>query len=189
MNDFISISVLNDFIFCPYSIYLHNVYMETDEDIFKATPQMQGTQAHNGVDKKTGSTRSCDILSLPVFSSSFGVYGVIDIYKADKAVLIERKYRLKNIYRGQLYQLWAQYFCLVEMGYEVKQISFYEISTNKMLPQSIPKQAETEELMDFLTKIRSYSPGTDKTQPNVNKCIHCIYCNLCDKTKIDNVYT
>ena len=64
MNDFISISTLNDFIFCPYSIYLHNVYMEADEDIFKATPQIRGAQAHNGVDKKTGSSRSCDILSL-----------------------------------------------------------------------------------------------------------------------------
>ena len=31
MEDYISISTLNDFIFCPYSIYLHNVYMEADE--------------------------------------------------------------------------------------------------------------------------------------------------------------
>ena len=29
--DYIHISTLNDFIFCPYSIYLHNVYMESDE--------------------------------------------------------------------------------------------------------------------------------------------------------------
>lgn len=28
MIDYISISTLNDFIFCPYSIYLHNVYVE-----------------------------------------------------------------------------------------------------------------------------------------------------------------
>ena len=28
MNDLIAISTLNDFIFCPYSIYLHNVYMD-----------------------------------------------------------------------------------------------------------------------------------------------------------------
>ena len=39
MNNYISISQLNDFIFCPYSIYLHNVYMEADEDVFKAPPQ------------------------------------------------------------------------------------------------------------------------------------------------------
>lgn len=32
--DYIHISTLNDFTFCPYSIYLHNVYMETDEMVY-----------------------------------------------------------------------------------------------------------------------------------------------------------
>ena len=41
MEDYIAISTLNDFIFCPYSIYLHNVYMETDESVYHATPQKQ----------------------------------------------------------------------------------------------------------------------------------------------------
>jgi CRISPR-associated protein Cas4 len=41
-EDYISISTLNDFIFCPYSIYLHNVYMEADEGLYHATPQTQG---------------------------------------------------------------------------------------------------------------------------------------------------
>ena len=39
---YISISTLNDFIFCPYSIYLHNVYMESDEGLYNATPQTRG---------------------------------------------------------------------------------------------------------------------------------------------------
>ena len=33
MDDYISISMLNDFIFCPYSIYLHNMYMDTDKKL------------------------------------------------------------------------------------------------------------------------------------------------------------
>lgn len=189
MDEHINISILNDFIFCPYSIYLHNVYMEADEDIFKATPQIRGTQVHSGVDKKTGSSRACDILSLPVCSNALGLYGVIDIYKSDKALLVERKYKLKNIYRGQLYQLWAQYFCMIEMGYEVKQIAFYEISTNKLFPQTIPDQSEKEELVNYLVALRSYNPDSDNSKPNPNKCVHCIYCNLCDKTESDNVYT
>ena len=45
-EDYITISTLNDFIFCPYSIYLHNVYENTDESIFHATPQTQGRIAH-----------------------------------------------------------------------------------------------------------------------------------------------
>lgn len=32
MDNLIAISTLNDFIFCPYSIYLHNVYMDMDKE-------------------------------------------------------------------------------------------------------------------------------------------------------------
>lgn len=54
--DYIPLSLLNDYIFCPYSIYLHSVYMETDDDVFKAPPQVKGSIAHHGVDAKKGST-------------------------------------------------------------------------------------------------------------------------------------
>ncbi len=33
MNVNTSLTTLNDFIFCPYSIYLHKTYMETDKEI------------------------------------------------------------------------------------------------------------------------------------------------------------
>ena len=61
-EDYISISTLNDFIFCPYSIYLHIVYMESDEGLYHATPQTQGRIAHETVDEKKGST-SKDVIS------------------------------------------------------------------------------------------------------------------------------
>lgn len=35
IDNYISISTLNDFIFCPYSIYLHNVYMNVVEKFSK----------------------------------------------------------------------------------------------------------------------------------------------------------
>ena len=69
MDDYIPLSTLNDFIFCPYSIYLHSVYMESDGDLYKAAPQTKGTLAHQGVDEKKGSTRKSDIMSLPVAMS------------------------------------------------------------------------------------------------------------------------
>lgn len=76
MIDYISISTLNDFIFCPYSIYLHNVYMETDEGNYHALPQTLGKIAHESVDRKTSTTRSDVILSLPVFSEEYGLMGI-----------------------------------------------------------------------------------------------------------------
>lgn len=189
MEDYISLSTLNDFIFCPYSIYLHSVYMSADEDVFKAKPQVEGTIAHSATDSGKSSTKKDDLFSLPVYSDELGVMGVIDVYRREQKLLIERKNNLKKIFRGQLYQLWAQYFCLVEMGYQVEQIAFYEITTNKMLYQQLPGAAEKTELMAFVDKFKHYSPENDIFQINHNKCVHCIYCNLCEKTFEDNVYT
>lgn len=189
MNDYIPLSTLNDFIFCPYSIYLHNVYMESDEDLYKAPPQITGTIAHRSIDSKTASTRNVDIISLPVYSDTLGISGKIDLYKADKYLLIERKNNLKKIFRGQIYQLWGQYFCMTEMGYDVREVAFYEISTNKMIHIKLPDEENRKELESFIRKFRSFDPYSDDFTINENKCTHCIYCNLCDKTDIDNVYT
>lgn len=189
MSDYIPLSMLNDFIFCPYSIYLHNVYMETDEDIYKATPQTKGTMAHQSIDNKSASTRSSDIMALPVYCDELGISGKIDLYKKDKRRLIERKNNLKHIFRGQIYQLWGQYFCMKEMGYEVDNLAFYEISTNKMVTVQIPGNAGKQELLCFIEKFRRYDPASTAFNINPNKCRHCIYCNLCDKTETDNVYT
>lgn len=189
MTDYIPLSTLNDFIFCPYSIYLHSVYMEAAEDLYKATPQTRGTIAHEGVDQKKSSTRKTDIMSLPVYSDEFGISGKIDIYKQDRKLLIERKNNLKRIFRGQIYQLWGQYFCMKEMGFEVEHLAFYEISTNKMIDVDLPEEEGREEFLGFIRKFKEYDPLTTTFCINPNKCVHCIYCNLCDKTDSDNVYT
>ena len=114
--------------------------------------------------------------------------GKIDIYRLTERWLIERKYQLKQIFRGQIYQLWAQYFCLCEMGYEVERISFYEISSNRMIPVDIPNNVNKRELYDLIRQFRQFNPNEAITV-NPNKYAHCIYCSLCDKTQSDNVYT
>lgn len=185
-EDYISISTLNDFIFCPYSIYLHNVYMDTDEGLYHATPQTKGRLAHESVDNKTALNRDI-VLALPVISKQLGLTGKIDVYKQKEKKLIERKYSLKHIYQGQIYQLWAQYFCMVEMGYEINSISFYEISTNKTIPINLPTNEDRENLISFIKVFKKYDPS-EAIDINKNKCSHCIYSNICDKNEQENVY-
>ena len=187
MDDYISISQLNDFIFCPYSIYLHNVYVDADEGLYHAKPQTRGRFAHESIDNKKYSNRKKILQSLPVISDSLGLIGKIDIYNEDEKRLIERKYELKNIYQGQLYQLWAQYFCLKEMGYDVNSIEFYEISTNRRIPIDLPTDEQIKELKQFIESFREYEP-TNCIKININKCKHCVYCNICDKAEDENVY-
>ena len=187
MQDYIPISTLNDFIFCPYSICLHNVYMEMDEMMYHAAPQTRGKIAHEPTDKKTSSNKADVLLSLPVYSERYHLMGKIDVYRLKDKKLIERKYNLKKIYQGQIFQLWAQMFCLMEMGYDVESIAFYEMSTNKMIPIDLPNDAEKKMFQDFINEFNNYDPSRP-IYVNPNKCMHCIYCNICDKTNIENVY-
>lgn len=163
--------------------------METDEDIYKATPQLSGNHAHRAIENKSASTRKDDIMTLPIYSDELGIMGAIDIFRGKDRLLIERKNNLKHIFRGQIYQLWAQYFCMTEMGYTIDKIAFYEISTNKMLYQPLPTNENKDELKAFIRRFRGYNPDVAHFEISPNKCRHCIYCNLCDKTIEDNVYT
>ena len=162
--------------------------METDEDIYHAKPQTRGRNAHQKIDEKQSSTDRNIIESLSVLSFELGVYGKIDIYKKDSKSLIERKYELKKIFKGQIYQLWAQYFCLESMGYKVENIAFYEISTHKTIYQPLPTELDKAEIIQTINVLRNYNPN-DEIVTNPIKCSHCIYCNLCDKTTHDNVYS
>lgn len=161
--------------------------MESDEGLYHATPQNRGRIAHEAIDNKRASNRADDLQSLPVISEKYGLTGKIDIYRGKERKLIERKYQLKQIYQGQIYQLWAQYFCMIEMGYEVDSIAFYEISTNKMIPVDIPNEMQIKQFEEFIYRYRNYDPE-QLLEPNSNKCSHCIYCNICDKTDEENVY-
>lgn len=187
MSDHIPISWLNDFVFCPYSIYLHNVYVSTDESLYHALPQVRGRVAHTTIDNKVYSDKST-ITALSVVNNRLGLIGKIDIYKPREKLLIERKYRLDTIFRGQLYQLWSEYYCMQEMGYIVERIEFHEIGRNRYIPTPLPGEREYKELADVIDRLRKYDPQKP-IKYNLNKCRHCVYCNLCDKIGTDNVYT
>ncbi len=186
MDNYISISMLNDFIFCPYSIYVHSLFIESDKDIYEAKPQILGKNAHRTIDEKMYTSKDI-ITSLPIISDNYGLLGKIDLYNIKTKTLIERKYKIKTIYKGQILQLWAQYFCMLEMGYSVKNIQFYEISTNKNIKLNIPNETDRLEFTSFINEFRQYTPNS-YLNINPNKCLHCIYSSLCDKTAHDNVF-
>lgn len=178
----LNISQLNDFIFCPYSIYLHNVYQTLDDDTYHDTPQVKGKIAHKGVDNGTYSTKKTVITAMAVHSDKYGLTGKIDQYFADSKKLIERKRTIKTIYDGYKLQLYAQYFCLVEMGFEVDYLGFYSMTDNKNHALALPDDKIIDWFENHLYKIRHYNPMTDDIYINANKCTHCIYQPLCDKT-------
>ena len=57
LDDLIIISNLNDFIFCPASIYFHKLYGSEDTIMYQSKAQLDGTKAHEKIDNGTYSTR------------------------------------------------------------------------------------------------------------------------------------
>ena len=52
MELYLKISNLNDFIFCPLSIYYHQLYGELEERMYYGQAQLDGKAAHSSIDEK-----------------------------------------------------------------------------------------------------------------------------------------
>ena len=78
MDDIIIISNLNDFIFCPVSIYFHNLYGNRDVLTYKKEVQLNGTSVHNNVDNGEYSTRKDIVSGISAYSEKYNIICKID---------------------------------------------------------------------------------------------------------------
>lgn len=180
MESYLMITQINDFIFCPRSIYFHDVYRgNVHAEFYNQTPQKVGLAAHAAIDDKTYSTRSEVLMGTMVYCEKYKLLGRIDLFNISTGVLTERKYSVTAIYDGFRYQLYAQYFALKEMGYSVREMRLYSKKDNKIYPIKFPSEEEISDFEVILCKMRNFKM-TDKFTQNPNKCAHCIYCALCD---------
>ena len=182
MELYLKISYLNDFIFCPLSIYYHQLYGELSERMYYGKAQLDGKAFHSAVDEKRYSTHKNILQSLDIYSEKYKVCGKIDTFDMEKGLLTERKKHIETIYDGYIFQLYAQTLCLREMGYTVNQIRFYSSDDNKVYPVPLPeddcemfrKFTKTNEAMQKFD-VSLYKPQSPE------KCRNCIYNDFCDR--------
>lgn len=189
MELYLKISNLNDFIFCPLSIYYHQLYGELSERMYYGQAQLDGKAAHSAVDEKRYSTHKNILQSLDVYSDEYKLSGKIDIFDIEKGLLTERKKHIETIYDGYVFQLYAQCICLREMGYKVKQLRFYSSDDNKIYPVKLPEEdSEMFENFKAINKamqtfdVSSYQPKSE------DKCRNCIYNDFCDRPLAPKTY-
>ncbi|MBM3436240.1 MAG: type V CRISPR-associated protein Cas4, partial [Bacteroidetes bacterium] len=138
METYIPISFLNDFIFCPRSIYFHQLYGGFGKELYQQKPQIAGRAAHTSIDEKAYSTRKNILQGVEIYSERYKICGKVDLFDIDSGKLSERKREIKVIYDGYIFQLYAQYHALCEMGYKVTSIALYDMSHNKTYPIPLP---------------------------------------------------
>ncbi|MGL4853991.1 MAG: type V CRISPR-associated protein Cas4 [Lentisphaeria bacterium] len=179
MENYIIITMINDFIFCPYSIYFHNVYQNSfDKETYQQTPQKVGQAAHHAIDSQKHSTKKNILQALSIYSQKYNLVGKIDTFNIETGELIEQKYSVTRIYDGFRFQIYAQYFALTEMNYQVKSLQIYSKKDNKHYPIPIPNEAEVAEFENIIHQINHFDFAAPFSQ-NPKKCQNCIYNPLC----------
>ncbi|MDO8639694.1 MAG: type V CRISPR-associated protein Cas4, partial [bacterium] len=163
--------------YCPRSVYLHSIYENFNDKVFHQVAQVAGRLNHSSIDENRYSSAKKYLQALPVYSEKYGIAGKIDIYDSEKKHLIERKTKIKKIWQGYIYQLYGQYFCLKEMGYEIEKMFLYSMEDNKKYEIEIPSEKEMAEFEATLEKIRNYNPLLDK-EHSCLKCKDSVYGGL-----------
>ncbi len=130
-EEYLPISNLNDFIFCPVSIYFHSLDYDSDKMLIQSEKQINGTSSHSACDEGRYTDKKSILQGISVISEEYGLIGKIDVFDSESGMLTERKKKINKIYDGYIFQLYAQYFALCEMGYAVKSILLYSIDDNK----------------------------------------------------------
>lgn len=187
MDETILITELNDFIFCPVSIYFHKLYGNLDRMVYQSRDQINGTNAHNKIDNSKYSTKTSVLQGMDVYCEKYDIVGKIDIFYADKFILRERKKKIKQVFDGYIFQVYAQYFSLIEMGYEVKKIELYSMDDNRIynIPMPYENLLMFEKFEKVIKDIREFNMEVF-VQNNTEKCKHCIYEPACDRSLLEN---
>ncbi len=189
MELYLKISFLNDFIFCPLSIYYHQLYGDLSERLYYGQSQLDGKAVHAAVDEKRYSTHKNILQSLDIYSDEYKLCGKIDTFDTETGLLTERKKHIEKIYDGYVFQLYAQCLCLREMGYKVKSLRFYSSDDNKVYPISLPEddKAMFEKFKETNLMMQSFLPENYSPQ-NADKCRNCIYNDFCDRPLVPKAY-
>lgn len=183
MESYILLSELNDFIFCPRSIYWHHIYGRYTTSAYHKTDQILGNIAHKTIDTQTYSTRKNILQWTSIYSDILKIAWKIDLFDTKTGVLTERKRKIKKIYSGYLLQLYGQYICLSEMWYVITGIRFHSTSDNKTYLVPLPGNQEIQEFQSIIDRFHRFRLD-NQIKPNRKKCERCIYSWLCDQSII-----
>ena len=180
MEELLPITNLNDFLFCPRSLYFGNIFRNSlGQDGYQQTPQKIGLAAHQSIDTSSYSTRKNVLTGLMVVCEEFGLIGRIDVYDGDTQILTERKWSVSAVWEGFRLQLHAQFFALKEMGIPVISLRLHSKKDNRTYEVPLPDAKDSLRLSEVIAQMRSFRFDAP-FEVNHRKCHGCIYRELCD---------
>ena len=155
-EEYITFTQINDFLYSPASLYLHGSFADKAGAFFKERAQIEGSLEHEAIEGGRYSTRASVLQAKTVYSEKYGIVGKIDIFDTESGELVERKNRVSKLHLGYIYQVWAQYFALQEMGYTVKKLFIYSKQDNKKYEIKKPNKKDEAEFAHLLEVMRNF---------------------------------
>ena len=90
------------------------------------------------------------------------------------------KQKSKSIYDGYRYQLFAQYFGMIEMGFDVLHLEVRSIEDNKKYAIELPEGEWLQRFQKLIDSIKNYNFEDHQNHFEIpSKCANCIYKTLC----------
>ncbi|MFB1004376.1 MAG: type V CRISPR-associated protein Cas4 [Bacteroidia bacterium] len=80
MENYIPISFLNDYIFCPRSIYYHQLYRKFKKSTYQKKPQLEGLAAHKSIDAKFHTKSKHILMSYELYTEKYKLHGKLDVF-------------------------------------------------------------------------------------------------------------
>ena len=102
-------------------------------------------------------------------------------FKNNSSLTIKK--HIKEIYDGYIFQLYAQYYCMKEMGYEISKLELRSVDDNKKYNVKLPEEdlEMNTKFENTINEIRKFDlEGYQQT--NTLKCGNCIYEDACDRS-------
>jgi CRISPR-associated exonuclease Cas4 len=96
---------------------------------------------------------------------------------------VERKKHVSRIYDGYVFQLYGQYYSMIDMGYAVDSLRIHSIDDNKNYNIDLPENDKDmkNRFEQLISDMRAFD--MDKfVQENSQKCANCIYEDACDRS-------
>jgi CRISPR-associated exonuclease Cas4 len=180
MDDFIFLSALNQYDYCPrrcYYLFVENTFLDNEHTV-------EGSLQHTRADSAEVSSRdgTLQLRSVYLYARRLGICGKADVIEEKEGELypVEHKKGRRGEWRNDALQLCAQALCLEEMnGKPVTRGYIYYAATGRRQEVEFSPELRQQTLDTIAAVRRLLESGTRPPNPYTPRCKGCSLYDLC----------
>ena len=180
MEEFVFLSALNQYDYCPrrcYYIFVENVFVENEHTV---EGSLQHARAHSG--ETSTREETLQLRSVYLYAKQLGVSGKADVIEERKGELypIEHKKGKRGQWTNDALQLCAQALCLEEMtGREVSSGYIYYAATGRRQEVTFTVGLREQTLATIAAVRQLIESGARPPNPYTPRCKGCSLHDVC----------